>query len=508
MSLGNLLTHMAGNFPNKEAIAFGDWRLSYNELESRANRLANAVLSLGLKKGDRCAVMLKNRGEWGELFFGLAKAGVITVPVNFRFISSEVEYVLLDSGPRAIIYEDEYDPIIKEVCKNNPSLAVHLICLDGGSGLDYEELLARNSQDLPRVDIAGTDPVLIFYTSGTTGNPKGILISHESQIISIKLTYGSDYGNITAHSRMLLMMPLFHANSANFLQALIMAGGSVVINRSSKFDAKEVLNIIEKEAINAISVVPTMLTMFFEVLEKRKERIDLTTMRKCLVGSAPCYTETKKKFAHYFPNANLVEAYGATELTWATVLHPEDQFGKISSVGLPVSGKEVCLLDENKNRVKQGEVGELYVRGIGIPFIKYWNKPEETKAAFYEDWITVGDMAWQDEEGYYYLSDRKKDMIISGGENIYPTEVENIIIEHPDVSEVAVIGIRDELWGERVHAVVVPKPGAKITQADIIEYCKGRIAGYKRLRSCDFADSLPRTSTGKLSRKTIRENYK
>jgi len=503
--LGKLLTFSAKKFPGKVAVTFGEQRYTYRTVEERANRVANAVLALGLKKGDRCAILFYNRAEWLEIYFGLARTGVIAVPVNFRFSPSEVEYVLNHSEPKALIYEESFLPVVEAIRGKVPSIQ-HFICHGKGEGVNYQEWIAKASDQEPQCTVEENDPFFIAYTSGTTGFPKGAVISHRNLIIHYSLL-PAQYGNINHTDRLLLIMPIFHSNSTWFSQIMVMMGGSMVVYRSGGFDPEEILTLISRERITLISVVPTMLTMILNLPDAVKSKYDVSCIKAVLAGSAPLMTRTKEQTIEFFKNALLFEGYGSTETGGVTVLSPEDQLRKVRSVGIAQVGKEIRLLDEQGNDVPQGSVGELYARGLGLLLVEYWKDPAATAKAFRGDWVTVGDMARIDEEGYYYLEDRKADMIISGGENVYPTEVENALAKHPAVLESAVVALPDQLWGEKVHAVVVLKEGMKATAEELISFCRDKLAGYKRPRSVDFLKELPKSSTGKILRRKVREAY-
>jgi len=503
--VGNLLASSASKFPEKTLVTFGTQRFTYRMVDERANRLANAVLALGLKKGDRCAILFYNRAEWLEAYFGLARIGVIAVPVNFRFTAPEAEYVLNHSEPKALIYEEAFLPLVDAIRSRVPSFR-HFVCLGRSGDRDYAAWLEAASPSEPDCRVEETDPLLIAYTSGTTGFPKGAVISHRKMVIHFALV-PAQYGNINHTDRMLVVMPLFHSNSIWFSEIMVMMGGSMVIYPSGGFDPEEILRTISEEEITLMSVVPTMLTMILNLPVPVRSKYGLASMKAVLTGSAPLMTRTKEQTIECFRNAVLFEGYGSTETGMVTVIRPEDQLGKVRSVGLATAGKEIRLLDDDGNDVPEGSVGELYARGLGILLVEYWNDPRGTAKAFRGDWCTVGDMGRRDAEGFYYLEDRKADMIISGGENIYPTEVENVIVKHPGVLESVVVAIPDPVWGEKVHAVVVLKEGMDTKGDELIDFCRDKLAGYKRPRSIDFVQQLPKTPTGKLLRRQVREAY-
>lgn len=503
--LGHSLTCSARKFPKKLAVVFEDQRLTYADLEERANRVANALLGMGLKKGDRCAILFYNRAEWLELYYGMAKTGIIAVPVNFRLSASEIEYLLNHSEPKALIYEEAFAPAIEKIRGKVPSIAF-FISLGRGGDIPYQQWRSQASAREPDCPVFEDDPFFIAYTSGTTGFPKGAVVSHRNLLIHCMLV-AIQRGNIHQNDKMMLVMPIFHSNSTWYLHILTLVSGSLLLYRSGKFDPEEVLQTIDREKATLISFVPTMLTMILTLPDAVKKKYDLSSLRSVFVGSAPLMTHTQEKTLAFFKNAGVYEAYGSTETGVTTLLRPEDQLRKVRSVGLPGLGKQVCLLDKNGDEVPPGSVGELYTRGLGVLLTRYWKDPQATAAAFRGDWCTVGDMARMDEEGYYYLEDRKSDMIISGGENVYPSEVENVLTQHPAVLEIAVVPVPDELWGERVHAVVVLKKEMKVTAEELMDFSRDKLAGYKRPRSIDFVEELPKSPTGKILRRLVRQTY-
>ncbi|MBU8915145.1 long-chain-fatty-acid--CoA ligase [Bacillus sp. FJAT-29953] len=505
VTFGKLLSMTAAKYANKTAIIFGETRYTYAEVEERANRLANALIKMGVKKGDRCAVMFYNRAEWLEVNYGLAKAGIIAVPLNFRFTASEVKYVLHNSKAKVLIYEDSFSKIVDEIKEDTPSL-LHYIGLGGKTlAIQYEECLEFSSTENPDVDVYENDPLLIGYTSGTTGFPKGAVISHR-KLMTNHLVFSKELGGINCTDKMLLIMPMFHANSTWFLQMVALTGGTSVAFPSVGFNPEEMLRIIQAEKITFTSVVPTMLTQILNLPDSIKNKYDVSSLRLLLCSSAPLMSKTKEETMKLFAGIDLYEFYGGTEGGIITLLRPQDQARKTRSVGQVVIGQEVRLLDKSGNEVPIGEIGELYVRGICVVLEEYWENPDATREAYRGEWFTLGDMARMDEEGFIYLEDRKKDMIISGGENVYPSEVENVIVRYPKVAAVAVIGLPDEKWGERVHAVIELNPGEAAVGQEIIDFCREKLAGYKRPKSVDFVEKLPKNATGKIVRRTIKDS--
>jgi long-chain acyl-CoA synthetase len=304
-------------------------------------------------------------------------------------------------------------------------------------------------------------------------------------------------------------MPMFHANSTWISSLMHMIGAECVVYPSGGYDAAEVLTMISEYKVTWTSLVPTMLIRILNVLKEAEQRFDLTSMRLLLCSSAPLMTKTKEETLQFFKGIDIYEAYGATETGWVTMLKHEDELEKVQSVGRPIFGQSVKLLGDSGEEIALGQVGEIFSCSAGRPIREYWRKPDTTKKGFRynNEWFTVGDMARADKDGFFYLEGRKEDMIITGGENVHPAEVENIISLHPKVDEVSVIGVPDDLWGERVHAVVRVKGDEKLKETEVIDFCRDRMAGYKRPRSVEFVDDFPKTPTGKIQRRLLREKY-
>jgi acyl-CoA synthetase (AMP-forming)/AMP-acid ligase II len=480
-------------------------------LESRTNRLANALLNLGLNKGDRCAVMLYNCTEFIELICAFAKIGVVGVPVSWRYVEKEVEYVVNNCDAKAIIAYEDFVDCVNSVRSSFEEIEEKNYIVVGEKTpkgyVNYEKIIASYPDKKPDVNVDGKDAWLQIYTSGTTGTPKGVVRSHESYI-AFYLINAVDFG-FSEKDYGMVVMPLFHVNSTFYGPLFLYIGGSLFVGRDKGFDPINLLETINTEKITFTSLIPTHYSLILNVPEEERKKYDVSSIRKLLCSSAPARSTVKKEILEYFKNVELFEAYGSTEAGMVTLLKPEDQLRKIGSIGRECLGTDVVkLLDENGNEVKVGEVGELYSRGP-MMFDEYYKMPEKTKSSFKGNYFTAKDMAKRDEEGYYYLVDRKDNMIISGGEHVYPSEVEEIISRCPKVFDVAVIGISDNVWGEAVKAVVILKEGEKATQEEIIDLCRGKVAGYKKPKTVDFIkpEEMPRTATGKILHRKLREKY-
>ncbi|MCR4420808.1 MAG: AMP-binding protein, partial [Clostridia bacterium] len=345
---------------------------------------------------------------------------------------------------------------------------------------------------------------------GTTGKPKGVLRTHESYLAHYLLNNLNT--GVLPTDKPLLVMPMCHVNSIYYSFCYTYVSAPVMVYNVISFDPEDLLKTIAEYQITFTSLVPTHYVMILNLPQEIRKKYDVSTIRQLLISSAPARKELKLAIMDYFKNAELWEAYGSTESGLVTLLRPEEQFTKLGSIGREIFGiDEIKLLDEQGNEVPVGEVGELWARTPHV-FKEYWKDPEKTKASFRGEWFSPGDLAKKDQDGYYYLVDRKANMIITGGENVYPSEVENVVAAHPAVQEVAVIGVPDPKWGEAVKAVVVLKPGYEPTQelaSEIMEFCRGKIAGYKRPKSVDFIseEEMPRTATGKILHRVLRERY-
>jgi len=506
--VGELLLNSVNKYPKRNAIVGDEASFTYEELNRRVNRIANNLLAGGLKKGDRLGILLMNCYQFVELIMACAKSGIIMVPVNWRFQAPEIKYVIDNSDACAMIMGEEFIPVMETAAKDIKEIPADKYWVVGSkkfrdAGGLYQDLVKEGPISEPDVKIDPEDILCIGYTSGTTGFPKGAITQHKT---GVETAIAMNIEFVTSYMVNLIVMPTFHSNSINNVMASFLSGMTIHIYHLRGFNGEEILQIIDKYKVNISSMVPTMYNIILALPEEVRNKYDVSSMTTLLSSSAPISAKTKKEILSFFKNGKLYEGYGATETGVVTALRPEDQLRKLNSVGQAVFGKQIKILDPDGNEMKPGEIGEIYTRGINI-FKGYLKNPEATKAAFRGDWCAVGDMGYVDEENYLYLVDRKNDMIISGGENIYPTEVENVIYTHPSVREVAIVGVPDEFWGESVKAVVLLKDGTSATQEEIIEFTKGKLAGYKRPRTVDFVTELPMTPTGKILRRLVKEKY-
>jgi acyl-CoA synthetase (AMP-forming)/AMP-acid ligase II len=508
LHIGEMLRVNAVKFGDKEALKDANRSMTFREYNDRACRLANALTGLGLRKGDRICALLYNNVEYMEIYAACAKAGLVCATINYRFVGPEVRFVAEDSGSRLMFVGEEFIKLSNEV---KPDLShVQYIVQVGGETCEgylcYEDLIRDASPEEPRVHVDPEDPWLLLYTSGTTGRPKGVLRSHESYISFFfinEVEFGYRHDDVC-----MIVMPLFHVNSTFYSFVFTYIGAKVYIHRAHLFDPEEVLQIIEREGITFTSLIPTHYVLMLNLPADVKAKYKLDSVRSLLCSSAPARKETKLAVMEMFPNADLFEAYGSTEAGLVTTLRPEDQYSKLGSIGRECYGSDLIrLLDENGREVGTGEVGEIWSRSP-MMFTEYWGLPEKTAASFRDGgYFSAGDLGVRDEDGYFSIVDRKDNMIITGGEHVYPTEVEKVLAGHNAVMEAAIVGLPDAKWGESVHAAVILREGQAADPKELIEFCKNKMAGYKKPKGVTILkpDEMPRTATGKIRHRMLRE---
>ncbi|MFQ5987647.1 MAG: long-chain-fatty-acid--CoA ligase [Dehalococcoidia bacterium] len=502
--------------PDRPAIIFEGKRFTFSELSERVNRLANALVDLGIEKGEGVAILQVNCNQYVEAYYAVAKIGAIFVPLNFRAKRDELVYMLNNSEATTLFVGERYVELVNSMRPDLP-LVKHYISIEGKQEgmLDYEELLASASDEEVFTDIADEDITMLMYTAGTTGLPKGVPLSHNS--FGLYVLENVNPADPEIEETNLLTMPLYHVAGAQAMLAATYGGRSLAMMR--QFEVDEWLETVQRERANRAMLVPTMLKRVID--HPDLDKYDLSSLKVITYGAAPMPFEVIKKAIGLFPGVNFINAFGQTETaSTITTLGPDDHIIEgteeekekklrrlTSSIGRPMSDVEMKIIDEAGNDLPPGEVGEIVARGPRV-MSGYWKDAEKTAKAITADgWLHTGDMGYMDEEGYFYLAARADDLIIRGGENISPEEVENVLYSHPAVEEAAVIGVPDPEWGQEPRAIVVLKEGKTTTAEELIEFCRERMASFKRPRSVVFTDELPRTSTGKVLKRVLREEY-
>ncbi|GAX90762.1 acyl-CoA synthetase [Effusibacillus lacus] len=467
-------------------------RLTYQQFHKRVSRLAGYLQRSGLGKGDRIALLAPNSISYMDLLFAAGRIGAVFVPLNYRFAISELAYVLADCTPKVLVYNESYSRSVEEL---NEQAQIPLVI----SETAYRSAISESEELTAAAKVDLEDPWAIIYTGGTTGHPKGVVLSHRAIVwnaINTVVSWG-----ITANDITPVYLPMFHTGGLNALATPVLyAGGTVVIGKD--FEPSSIVEILQRENCTIALFVPTMYHMLIQTPEFAKT--SFSAMHTFLSGGAPCpYTIYETMWAK---GLNFKEGYGMTEAGPNNFyIHPQDARRKIGSVGVPMFHNTIRIVDDNGCDVKPGEVGEIWISGPHL-FSEYWNKPEATAEAFEDGWLRTGDLGRRDEEGYHYIAGRKKDMIITGGENVYPLEVEHVLEAHPNITEVAVVGLPDPKWGEAVTAVVVPTADRNLTEEELKSFCSGKIAGYKIPKKFVFVEELPKTSVGKIDKKRISDN--
>jgi len=509
MLLKDMLGRSVKFYPDKTAIAFEGSRHTYQEFNKRVNRLANALINLGVKEGDRVPVLQDNCHQYIELYFAIPKIGAVIVPLNYRLGTRELLHILNDIEPEVMFVGKDFLNVTDSIKPELKKSIRKYICIEGPhEGMEsYENLLGDSSETEVDCKVSEDDVAFQIYTSGTTGKPKGAMLTHRN-VVSNTITATLERKRFEPDIY-LGVVPVFHVAVENILQMLYV-GGTVILLK--QFDPKTVLEMIERKKVTYVTLVPAMINFLLDYPDI--DKYDLSSLSLLFYGASPMPVDRLKKAMAVF-KCDFMQTFGQTEASpMISILRPDDhipdgseeEVKRLASCGRRAFNVEVKIVDEDDNKVAAGEVGEILAKGHNV-MKGYWNMPEETAKTLRNGWLHTGDMGRMDDEGYIYIVDRKKDMIISGGENIYPKEIEEVLYTHPSILEAAVIGVPDEKWGEAVKAVVVLKEGEKVTEDEIIEFCKKNLAGYKKPKSVNFIDTLPRTPSGKVLKPELREKY-
>ncbi len=505
-TLGDVSRRNAAIFGDKVALVFERTRVTYQELDDRVSRLANALIGLGCTKGDRLTILSENTHKYIEVYFAAAKAGMSVTPLNFRLSDKELVHIVNDSEARVFIAGDGYEARslgLKSELENIKSWVALDSPHDGY--LYYEDLLKEAPTEDPFLQVGEDEMAILMYTGGTTGLPKGVMLSHRNLLTS-------SYGFIisccfTRHDTECFVLPLFHISLWPAL-CVLMVGGTVVVIRRPELE--EIVRLIQDEKCTHINLVPTILGWILNL--PNLNEFDLSSLRLITYAGSPIAPEVLKNAILKFGNI-FAQAYGLTEAApLVSYLAEEDHVleGRkaklLTSAGKEGPHGEARVFDANNVPVKPGEIGEIVARGKHV-MMGYWKNPELTREALKGGWLHTGDVGTVDEEGYIYLLDRKADMIVTGGENVYPKETEDVLYEHPSVQECAVVSAPDKRWGERVQATVVLKAGHAADEEELINHCKAKLAGYKCPKTIEFWEELPKTPVGKILRRDVKRHY-
>ena len=504
-NLGLFLAKRAQLSPGVEALVEVERgrRFTYPELNARCNRIAHALLNQGVQKGDRVAFLLMNGSEYLETYFAVAKIGAVMVPLNWRLHPEELEFIVGDSGSSVLVFDTEFDAAAAELHGGDSPVRTWIrVGEEEGRpdwALSYDALCREAPDSDPETRARGDDLLFIMYTSGTTGRPKGAVHTHATMIAA------SATVNMTAdlrdRDRYLQVLPLFHVGALTPATCCVHRGGSLVMMRA--FDPNRVFAAIQDEAVTVGLAVPSMLQFMW--VSPEREKHDLSTLRWLLCGAAPVPVPLIEKYAGI--GIEILQIYGLTETCGpACLISSADALAKAGSTGPAFFHTDVKVVDDAGRSVEPGEVGEVLIRSAHL-MLEYWNRPDATAETLRDGWLYSGDLATVDKEGFVYIHDRKKDMIISGGENIYPAEIESALAAHPQLKEAAVIGQPSEKWGESPAAIVVLKDGESATAAGILEFCESKLARFKLPRAVEFVDEIPRNPTGKVLKRILRERF-
>ena len=511
-TFANIIYRNAILYPDQEAFVSGLERISFKQFNQGANRLVHGLHALGIQKGDMIGILSWNSLKYLEVFGAAMKGGFVLAHYNPRQQADELVHLINDSEPRVLFLGPECVESIDKIHKQLPQTEV-FVALGEGEGYlkSYREIVEGQPTTEPDSKVTGEDPLTIFYTSGTTGKPRGAIYTHKQKLDNATnkaLHIGVEFGD-----RHLGILPMFHIGGDSHTWPYFLMGGCNVIIPHPAFDPVEALQMIAKEGITDYHIVPTQLIAMLNLPDI--DQFDLRNLKRIWYAASPMPIEVLKKGLAVF-GPIFFHSFGQTEsgpeitvLSKATLRYSLETTGAkdiIASCGHPCLDAHVRIVDEAGKDVEEGEIGEIIVKSQRI-MTEYWRKPEETKESILDGWLYTGDLGYYDKMGYIYIADRKKDMIITGGENVYPIEVENVMYRYPAIKEVAVIGIPDDYWIERVHALVVLKENAQATPEDIITFCRENISHYKAPKSVEFVKDLPKNPQGKILKKEIRKKY-
>lgn len=502
MLTGDMLRRSAERFPEKDAIIWQDRAISYRALDLAANRFANALVDKGLGKGGKVAIISRNRLEYGIVFFGAARSGGVLVNVSVLYTAEDLVYVLDKADVEILVYEDVFAAKVEEACKSLPRIRELIVLGEPRSGAQgFDALLASASDAAPAVAIAEDDPFCMTYTGGTTGRPKGVLASHRNRTITAHTVMMHE--NIDERDVVGIVTPLFHVAALNIMfQPAVLAGATCTF--LSKWDVQEFSRMAQRTGMTACFMVPTQASML--ISDPAFDADNFVRWEKLAFAGAPMPDWVQRGLIEKLPALELTQIYGQSEVGVITVLGHWHLPERLGSIGKQAYNVDVALVDPDGNPVKPGQVGELVSRGDNV-MLEYYNEPEQTAKFFKHGWGWTGDLAVADDQGFITLVDRSKDMIISGGENVYPKEIEDAIYQLEAVAECAVFGIPDDKWGEVPAAYVQLKAGVALAEAELAAHCELKLSRFKRPRLMKFVQSFPKTPIGKIQKNLLREPY-
>ncbi|EFK07852.1 AMP-binding enzyme [delta proteobacterium NaphS2] len=504
MNVGYLLTNSARKFSDRLAVICDEGRCTFKTFDQRTDRLASAMCKTGLEKGDRVAILFFNGIHFAETYFAAVKAGLVATPINHRLAVPEILYLINNSRSKIFFYDPAFEAPINGVRTQMQEVRWFVSPHSEISSMskDYEAFAALGDDAFSsRPHLGEEAPCQLMYTSGTTGRPKGAVLTHGNILCNLFNTISGR--DDQPGERAVIVGPLFHTAALNnhFTIQVALGGTSILVR---KFEPALLLETIQRERATVMSGAPALYNML--ISHPNAKAFDVSSITKCTAGADKLPMETKQRIMDFFPNIQGVyDVYGCTEASpCITILKAGDSMRKDMSVGKPLPFLDACVVDENDTPLPPGKVGEIVCRGENV-MKGYHEDPEATRTALRNGWLHTGDLARMDDEGFFYIVDRKKDMIVSGGENIYPREIENVLIRHPAIAEVAVVGIPDPDWGESVRAFVVPEAGRHVDEQGVIDFCRQSLAGYKKPRSVIFVQSIPQNALGKALKRVLKK---
>ncbi|HEX6776977.1 MAG TPA: long-chain fatty acid--CoA ligase [Ktedonobacterales bacterium] len=502
MQLGELVARAAAQDPNKTAILFKDQQMTYGELNAKVNKVANGLKQLGVKQGDRVALYIHNLPQFVEAFYGAQVVGATVIPMNVMYKAGEIQYIINDAGVKAIITLAPFYPNVQSIRDQAPSLEQAIVLAADqapGATLWHQAFAGQSDQATPA---AGNedDVAVILYTSGTTGKPKGAMLTHRNLIGNVQQCDQIERLKVSADDIVWLGLPMFHSYALSVgMNSCVCHGATMDI--MERFDPTASLEMFQKDTVSIVLAAPPMYIAW--VNHPNVSSYDLSSIRVASSGAAALPVAVLEKF-HHLTGVEIMEGYGLTETSPVATTNAAGPVTKPGSIGPAIPQMEIKIVDDNDNEVPVGEAGELVCRGLNV-MKGYFNKPEANEEAFRNDWFHTGDIAKVDEDGYYYIVDRKKDMILVSGFNVYPREVEEVLYRHPKIADAAVVATPDEYQGESVLAFVVLHQGQEATEQEIIDYCRNTIANFKCPRRVEFRTELPKNMTGKVLRRELRD---